>query len=374
MNSAANVTGAWAKELPSRRTAFVNVLEALGCDAGLVYGSQGHTENFRYLTNFTPMLGDMWAITDVGGAFQCVLNFSWQLEEARRRSGVESWQGAFDAVAVVVQAVARLRPARLGVVALDRVPAAFVASLHQRSDVELVDASDEVSRLRRRKSPLEIERLREAARVTDAALAVLYAEVAPGLTEKELAARLGYEIHRLGAEWAFPPCVIAGVDDPIPVRNPTDRVIETGDTVMVDLGAAVDGYCGDASRTVVVGEPSSSQLQGWAVVTSAYEAALAACRPGVPCVDVHRAAASVIEGAGYTLGHRIGHGVGLATSFEWPSLDTEESPLSPGVTICIEPGIYAPGVGNMKLEDDVLITDSGCELLTTARRDLVATL
>jgi Xaa-Pro dipeptidase len=93
-------------------------------------------------------------------------------------------------------------------------------------------------------------------------------------------------------------------------------------------------------------------------------------RPGVPCVAVHNAAAEIIHQAGFTLAHRIGHGIGLATSFEWPSLDTEPSPLEPGMTICIEPGVYAPGIGNMKLEDDLLITDTGCELLTHSDRTL----
>lgn len=358
-------------ELGGRRAAFADVLADLRCDAGLVYGSQGHSEDFRYLTNFTPVLGDMWAVASSDESVECVLNFTWQLEEARRLSGIEAWVGAFDAVPAVVEAVARIGPRRIGVVGLDRVSAAFVSALGEAVDAELVDASPPFARLRRTKSPLEVDRLREAARVTDAALEVLYAEAAQGVTEKELAARLGYEIHRLGAEWAFPPCVIAGVDDPIPIRNPTDRPLERGDTVMVDLGAAVDGYCGDASRTIVIGKPSSRQVEGWAVVTAAYDAALEACRPGVPCIEVHRAAASVIENGGYELAHRIGHGIGLATSFEWPSLDSEEAPLAPGVTICIEPGIYAPGVGNMKLEDDVLITETGHDLLTNARRDLM---
>jgi Xaa-Pro aminopeptidase len=94
----------------------------------------------------------------------------------------------------------------------------------------------------------------------------------------------------------------------------------------------------------------------------------------VPCLELHRVAAEIIEGAGFQLGHRVGHGIGLATSFEWPSLDTETAPLEPGVTICIEPGVYAAGVGNMKLEDDVLITEHGCELLTTSDQTLAVPL
>jgi Xaa-Pro dipeptidase len=103
-------------------------------------------------------------------------------------------------------------------------------------------------------------------------------------------------------------------------------------------------------------------------VLAAYEAVIELARPGVPCRELHMAGASVVAAAGYQLAHRIGHGIGLATSYEWPSLDTEESPLEPGVTICIEPGIYTPGAGNMKLEDDVLITATGYEMLTRSDR------
>jgi Xaa-Pro dipeptidase len=128
----------------------------------------------------------------------------------------------------------------------------------------------------------------------------------------------------------------------------------------------VDGYQADASRTFVVGPPSAQQRRAWDVVRRAYEAALALARPDVPCRELHRVSAAIIEDAGFHVAHRIGHGIGLATSFEWPSLDSEEAVLEPGMTICIEPGVYARGVGNMKLEDDVLITDGGCELLTTS--------
>jgi Xaa-Pro aminopeptidase len=164
--------------------------------------------------------------------------------------------------------------------------------------------------------------------------------------------------------------VISGNDDPIPIREPTERTIEHGDSVMVDIGAAYDGYQADASRTFVIGEPSELQQRVWEAVSRAYDAALATVRPGVACTRVQRAAAEAAEASGFRLAHRIGHGIGLATSFEWPSLDTEEAPLEPGVTICIEPGVYAPGIGNMKLEDDVLITEHGCELLTTSDQTL----
>jgi Xaa-Pro aminopeptidase len=133
---------------------------------------------------------------------------------------------------------------------------------------------------------------------------------------------------------------------------------------MVDVGAALEGYQGDATRTFVLGPPSRAQLEAWDVVRRAYDAALSLARPGVPCKELHRVSTEIIERAGFSVAQRIGHGIGLATSYEWPSLDTEATPLGPGNTICIEPGVYAPGIGNMKLEDDLLITDTGHEVFT----------
>jgi len=227
--------------------------------------------------------------------------------------------------------------------------------------------------LRRHKSPFEVDRLRAAARLSDAMLDAARASVQQGRSEAELAAALSTIPLASGGRSAFDATVVSGTEHPVAVRMPTSRVIERGDSVMVDIGAELDGYQTDAARTFVVGPPSAAQQKVWSVVMSAYEAALQLARPGVPCRELHRAASKVIEGAGYSVAHRIGHGIGLATSYEWPSLDTEEHPLEPGVTICIEPGIYTPGAGNMKLEDDVLITENGHELLTRSPRAIELT-
>jgi Xaa-Pro aminopeptidase len=357
----------WPAELEARRTAVAAIVERNACEAALVFGSQGHGEHFRYLTNFAPVLGDMWLVA-AEGRLVCVLDFAWQLEEARRRSGIEDWHGRLDAVEIVGEALAAARPERLAIAGLDRLPVTAWRRLEERvGDAEVVDVGAEVAQLRRRKSPLEVRLLREAARKTDEALDVARGEARPGVSERDLAARLG---QALGPEWAFPPTVLGGNDDPIPIREPTERRLEAGDTVMVDLGAAHEGYQADASRTFVLGNTNAEQRRVWEAVSRAYDAAVAATRAGVPCVSLHEAAARAAEDSGYLLAHRIGHGIGLATSFEWPDLANEHAPLEPGVTICIEPGIAVPGAGVMKLEDDVLVTEDGCELLTHSERSL----
>jgi Xaa-Pro aminopeptidase len=359
------VEEAWIVELRERRERVRGILEAAGCDAGLVFGCPQHDQGFRYLANFTPVLGDSWLV--LGASERCVLNFTWQLDEARAASGIEGWDGAFDAIPLVVEAVRETGAARVGVVGLERLPApAHRALLETLPGLELVDVAPAVAALRRRKSPLEIDALRRACAVTDRMLDAARAGARPGVTERALAAELSAIALAGGGDLAFETTVIGGVDEPIPIRRPTGRAFQAGDSVMVDLGAQVDGYQGDASRTFVLGRAGAEQRRAWDVVRRAYEAAIEVARPGVPCRELHRVSSAIIEEAGFRLAHRIGHGIGLATSFEWPSLDSEAAPLEPGVTICIEPGVYAPGIGNMKLEDDVLITDDGCELLTTS--------
>ncbi len=359
----------WRAELLARWSRVRRLLEQASCDVGLVFGCDAHAESFRYLTNFAPVLGDSWLI--LGAEARCVLTFQWQIAEARAQSGIERWAAGFDPVPLVLDALRELEPPRIGIAGQDRMPApAHLALVSGLPGVEFVDLGPALAGLRRKKSVLEVERLRAAARITDAMLDAARAMVRTGLSEAELAAELSVIPLRHGARCAFETTVVSGVNDPIPIRRPTGRTVAGGDTVMVDVGAEVDGYQADATRTFVVGAPSRAQLQAWDVVRKAYDAAMELARPGVPCRDLQLAAARIIHEAGFSLAHRVGHGIGLATSFEWPSLDSEQSPLEAGITFCIEPAVYAPGIGNMKLEDDVLITETGCELLTRSDRRL----
>ena len=143
-----------------------------------------------------------------------------------------------------------------------------------------------------------------------------------------------------------------------------------GDSLLIDIGAAWAGYQVDVTRTMVLGEPNPLQRRIWDTILEAYEAVVSMARPGVPCVRLHQAAERIINGSGFALKHRIGHGFGLATSFEWPSLDTETAPLEPGMTIAVEPGVYEVGAGAMKLEDSLVITDTGCEVISACSRAL----
>jgi Xaa-Pro aminopeptidase len=214
--------------------------------------------------------------------------------------------------------------------------------------------------------------LKEAARITDLALDEIREIARPGLTEKEISARIIYVFYREGAESAFAPLVMGGLDAETAViaRSVRSRPLEAEDTLMVDIGAACQGYQVDVARTMVLGKPNPQQQKIWDIILMAYDAVLHLARPGIPCCKLHETAQKIFQDAGYDLIHRIGHGFGLATSFEWPSLDSETALLQPGMTLAIEPGIYALGAGAMKLEDSIAITETGCEVLSKSSRKL----
>jgi Xaa-Pro aminopeptidase len=195
--------------------------------------------------------------------------------------------------------------------------------------------------------------------------------IRPGLSEVELAALADYTMKAAGATvLAFPTLVLSGPERVVPVGLPTDRRVQEGDVVMLDLGATWNGYQADLSRTLAIGRASEEQVRAYQVVLNAWQRAMDNTRPGVRCGRLQEVAAQAVAEAGYALAHRIGHGVGLATSLEWPNLQNEEEPLAPGMTLCIEPAICLPGVGTLKVEDDLVVTEDGAELLSTSDRSL----
>lgn len=236
------------------------------------------------------------------------------------------------------------------------------------------DCGPSLSRLRAVKDADEIERLRGAARIVDRALARLVAEeLRPGRTELELAGVCSRLLREEGgARLAFEPAVLSGPRAAFPHYRSGDVPLAEGALVVVDIGVVSEGYCADLTRTFVLGEASEEQKRLFELVEGAREAALALIRPGVRCADVDRAARNVIEEAGYgeLFIHRTGHGLGLEVH-EPPSLaGSNEDLLREGMAITVEPGIYVPGLGGVRLEDDVVVTAAGAELLTHAPIEL----
>jgi Xaa-Pro aminopeptidase len=234
---------------------------------------------------------------------------------------------------------------------------------------------DNLDALRAVKEPGEIKLLAEAARITDIALAKVLQVLKPGVREKEMALEFDYQLRLNGAEGsAFPTIVASGVRSSLPHGQPSTKKIEPGDLVIIDGGALYQGYHGDLTRTVVLGEASAQQKRIYSLVLQAQEAALAFLKAGVSGKSADWAARHVIETSGYggNFGHGLGHSVGLAIH-ENPRLSpSEEGKIPEGAAVTVEPGIYLPGWGGVRIEDLVIVKQDGVRNLTgSAKQELV---
>lgn len=237
----------------------------------------------------------------------------------------------------------------------------------------LVPASTPLAALRLRKDADAIRALREAIRISEAALYSVVERVRPGMTEREVAALITMaQLERGGGKHPFEPIALSGPNTALPHGEPGDRPIAEGEPLLLDFGTTVRGYASDITRTFCVGVPSPRLVEVYDVVRAANEAGRAVARPGVPAQEVDRAARRVIEEAGFGpyFTHRTGHGLGME-AHEGPGIvEGNELILEPGMVFTVEPGIYLPGELGVRIEDDLLITPNGAESLTTFPRDL----
>jgi len=236
---------------------------------------------------------------------------------------------------------------------------------------------DLVETLRLIKDDAELAVLRRAGQMLDHVARGLGEIVASGRTEREIARAIDAALERVGFERpAFETIVASGPNSAYPHARPTDRRLSTGDLVVLDFGGVLDGYCVDLTRMAAVGHIDSAARSLFEAVSGAQRAALGAVRAGATSADVDRAARSWLEGRGLgpAFCHGTGHGLGLDVH-EAPRISRAESghvtTLAPGMVFTIEPGAYLEGTGGVRLEDDVLVTREGCEVLTTCPSDLV---
>ena len=221
----------------------------------------------------------------------------------------------------------------------------------------------------------EIEKISIAAQITDQAFARILPLVKPGVAEQSLAAKLEYEMRCLGSEHAaFATIVASGPRSALPHGVASDRCLLAGDLVVFDFGAVVDGYHSDMTRTVCLGPATARQRQVYATVLEAQLAGLAAIRAGVSCLAVDAVARSIIATAGFgdCFGHGLGHSVGLEIH-ETPRLSplAGDACLAAGMVVTVEPGIYLPEWGGVRIEDLVVVTVDGCRILSKTDKQLL---
>lgn len=341
-----------------------------GCDALLVT----ELPNLRYLTGFTGSAGlllvlpdELLLVTDGRYRDQAAEQLRGAGVEARLEIGLTggAQQEALSAAATGVR--------RLGL------EAAHVSWSAQRRyagewfpEAELVPTEGLVEDLRQVKDDGEVARMAAAAAIADAALAAVRPRLAEGPTEAEFALELDTEVRRLGADGAsFETIVAGGPNGAKPHARPGARRVVDSDLVVVDFGATVDGYRSDMTRTTMVGEPTPTQRRMLEVVAESQAAGVRAVGAGVECAEIDRACRDVIAEAGWADAflHSTGHGVGLDIHEEPRVSSGSTATLVPGHVVTVEPGVYLPEHGGVRIEDTVVVTPEGCRPLTLAPKD-----
>ena len=240
--------------------------------------------------------------------------------------------------------------------------------------VHLIPLSSIVEKLRSRKDSSEIQLIRKAVGIADEAFEHVLGYIKLGVRECELAAELEYFMRKKGASKpSFDTIVGTGSRGALPHGTASNRAVERGDLIVIDFGAIFQGYCSDITRTVVAGEASQEQKKIYNIVLEAQKEATAAVEPGKKCSEVDAVARSIIASQGYgdNFGHGLGHGVGREVH-ESPSVNSRnQDELAEGMVVTVEPGIYLDDWGGVRIEDMVLLTSGGCEILTQARKGLV---
>lgn len=263
---------------------------------------------------------------------------------------------------------------RVGIQA-DHMPVARKAIVESHlKGAQIVDTVGLVGRLRMRKDALEVEAIANAIRINEAALDASLPNLHEGMTEREFSALIEFEMKRRGATApSFLPIIATGAHGSLPHYETGEAEIANDATLLVDWGATVNAYQSDLTRTFALGSMPAKMREVYHIVLEAQLAAIEAIRPGKVCAEIDAVAREVITRAGYgeQFQHGLGHGMGLETH-EPPFFNNLQTDvvLEPGIVMTVEPGIYLPGLGGVRIEDDIVVTDKGCHVLSSFRKDI----
>lgn len=354
---------------PRRLTALREALGRADLDGLLVTA----LPNVRYLTGFSGSSA-LCLVT----ATECVLltDFRYETQVAEEVTGAATvrieptslWAGLWPTIAGIAGAE------RIGFESAHLMHRDFARLLEQGSRWQWRPTTDLVEELRAIKDEGEVAAIERAVGMAERALERTLAQLGPGVTETAVAGILERHLREEGSEaFPFPSIVASGPRSALPHARAGNRVLTAGDFVLIDFGAVTDGYCSDVTRTVVLGSATTAQREVYEVVLEANQRASGAVRAGMRGMAADAVARDYIAACGYgdAFGHSLGHGIGLDVH-EAPRLArTIDAPLATGMVVTIEPGIYRPDWGGVRIEDDVLITDSGARVLTRFPRHLL---
>jgi Xaa-Pro aminopeptidase len=332
-------------------------------------------ENIRYLTGFTGSAALLYvdaasALFVTDGRYRT--QSTEQLTEAGSDARVEIGLTATEQRSLLCDAASGQR--RLGLEEHSVTWAEQREYAAAFDGIELVPAGTPVEDLRRVKDAGEVDRIRAACAIASDAFASLLYRLGDGITEREFALALEFAMRERGASGnSFDPIIASGPNGAKPHAYPTDRVIGRNELVVCDFGCIVDGYCSDMTRTVSVGDPGPDARRVYDVVLESQLAGRNAVAPDVACADIDRASRAVIDDAGWAdaFSHSTGHGVGLEIHEAPRVSSTARDTLLVGDVVTVEPGVYLPGIGGVRIEDTVVVTATGSDSLTLTPKELV---
>ncbi|ASJ09184.1 peptidase M24 [Thermococcus siculi] len=333
-------------------------------DGALITGK----ENLFYFTGSSPVLGGYLVVTPDDAVF---LVPELEYEEARETSKVpvEKFKTGKDLYE-------RLSSFKLGKLGIEgRTSFSTIQTLKEKAGVnDFATVDDVIKDLRIIKTKEELEVIEAACRIADMAMMAALEEISEGRREREIAAKMEYVMKMNGAEKpAFDTIIASGWRSALPHGIASDKRIEKGDLVVIDEGALYRHYHSDMTRTIVVGSPNEKQREIYEIVLEAQKKGVEAARPGMTAKELDTIVRDVIAEYGYGdyFIHSTGHGVGLQIH-EWPRVSQQdETVLKPGMVITVEPGIYIPKFGGVRIEDTIVITENGAKRLTKTERELI---
>jgi Xaa-Pro aminopeptidase len=327
--------------------------------------------NIRYLAGYSGSSG-MLLVNSRGADF--LTDFRYQEQSAKEVKGARINIIANSLLEELTSLPAFVKAKKIGIEEQSLSYAQFLQLQKLAPRKKLIPVSGMAEDLRQVKTSDEIQKIARAARIADQAFARMIKFIKPGLTERMIAAQLDHTLKLLGStNPSFDSIVGSGPNGALPHAQPGERKVRKGDFIVLDFGAIYQGYHSDMTRTVCLGRPTEKHLKIYDIVTQAQAAGLKAVRAGVKGREADQAARKIINDAGYGkyYGHGLGHGVGLAVH-EAPGVGMKsENPLPENSVVTVEPGIYLPGWGGVRIEDLVVVAKVGCRILSRSTKKLI---
>jgi Xaa-Pro aminopeptidase len=328
--------------------------------------------NVGWLTGFSGSFGRAIVTAD-GAVFVTDSRYTLQAQEEVKEIPVASFASPKDGDEFVAEQAKALGVTRLGFEAANTTYAQWQKWTDKMAGIELVPVGDLFGELRLIKSEEEVEKIRKACAIADACFSHVLRLIQPGVREYDIALEIEFFIRRQGAEIAFPPIVVSGERSARPHGKPSEKLLEIGDFVTMDFGARVEGYNSDITRTVVVGHASDRHRAVYELVLEAQMEALHAIRPGKLAKDIDQLTRDILntQDLAKYFGHGLGHGLGKLVHDGGRLGPNSENVIEPGQVWTVEPGVYIPGFGGVRIEDDVVVTSDGVEILTHSTKELL---